>query len=227
MEGMVTDLTLARENQSHFEEYLSGNPQVSPGIDLTVTVLTTGFWPSYKSFDLNLPEEMVKCVEVFKEFYQTKTKHRKLTWIYSLGTCNIIGKFVAKTMELVVTTYQASVLLLFNASDRLSYSEIKTQLNLTDDDIVRLLHSLSCAKYKILTKTPTTKTISPTDSFEFNSKFTDKMRRIKIPLPPVDEKKKVIEDVDKDKRYATLVSLKNCMAGNLYHLIVRTYSCFC
>ncbi|KAL5719795.1 Cullin-1 [Ranunculus cassubicifolius] len=180
------------------------------GIDLTVTVLTTGFWPSYKSFDLNLPEEMVKCVEVFKEFYQTKTKHRKLTWIYSLGTCNIIGKFEAKTMELV-----ASVLLLFNASDRLSYSEIKTQLNLTDDDIVRLLHSLSCAKYKILTKTTTTKTISLTDSFEFNSKFTDKMRRIKIPLPPVDEKKKVIEDVDKDRRYATLVSLKNCMAGNL------------
>nr|ACJ85612.1 unknown [Medicago truncatula]AFK40323.1 unknown [Medicago truncatula] len=40
------------------------------------------------------------------------------------------------------------------------------------------------------------------DSFEFNSKFTDKMRRIKIPLPPVDERKKVIEDVDKDRRYA-------------------------
>ncbi|PPR94099.1 hypothetical protein GOBAR_AA26572 [Gossypium barbadense] len=59
-------------------------PQAAhPGIDLTVTVLTTGFWPSYKSFDLNLPAEMVKCVEVFKGFYETKTKHRKLTWIYS------------------------------------------------------------------------------------------------------------------------------------------------
>lgn len=55
----VTDLTLARENQTHFEEYLSNNPNANPGIDLTVTVLTTGFWPSYKSFDLNLPAEMV------------------------------------------------------------------------------------------------------------------------------------------------------------------------
>lgn len=45
-------------------------------------------------------------MEVFKEFYQTKTKHRKLTWIYSLGTCNINGKFEAKTIELIVTTYQ-------------------------------------------------------------------------------------------------------------------------
>ncbi|MCL7021374.1 hypothetical protein MKW94_002229, partial [Papaver nudicaule] len=211
MEGMVTDLTLARENQTNFEEYLSGNAHANPGIDLTVTVLTTGFWPSYKSFDLNLPAEMVKCVEVFKEFYQTKTKHRKLTWIYSLGTCNLNGKFDPKTMELIVTTYQASALLLFNSSDKLSYSEIMTQLNLTDDDIVRLLHSLSCAKYKILTKEPSTKTISPTDVFEFNSNFTDKMRRIKIPLPPVDEKKKVIEDVDKDRRYAIDASIVRIM----------------
>ncbi|KAG6435459.1 hypothetical protein SASPL_100333 [Salvia splendens] len=163
MEGMVTDLTLARENQASFEEYLSNSPNANPGIDLTVTVLTTGFWPSYKSFDLNLPAEM------------------------------------------------AAALLLFNASDRLSYQEIMTQLNLSDDDVIRLLHSLSCARYKILTKEPNTKTISPTDIFEFNSKFTDKMRRIKIPLPPVDEKKKVIEDVDKDRRYAIDASIVRIM----------------
>uniref|UniRef100_A0A5B6Z319 Cullin-1 n=1 Tax=Davidia involucrata TaxID=16924 RepID=A0A5B6Z319_DAVIN len=211
MEGMVTDLTLARENQNHFEEYLSNNPIANPGIDLTVTVLTTGFWPSYKSSDLSLPAEMVKCVEVFKEFYQTKTKHRKLTWIYSLGTCNINGKFEPKTIELIVGTYQAAALLLFNASDRLSYSEIKTQLNLADDDLVRLLQSLSCAKYKILIKEPNTRTVSPTDYFEFNSKFTDRMRRIRIPLPPVDERKKVVEDVDKDRRYAIDASIVRIM----------------
>ncbi|KAL3351522.1 hypothetical protein AABB24_019887, partial [Solanum stoloniferum] len=202
MERMVTDLTLAKENQSHFQEYLSNNSAANPGIDLTVTVLTTGFWPSYKSSDLSLPVEMVKCVEVFKEFYQTKMKHRKLTWIYSLDTCNINGKFESKTIELIVGTYQAAALLLFNASDRLSYSDIKSQLNLADDDLIRLLQSLSCAKYKILTKEPSNRTVSSTDHFEFNSKFTDRMRRIRIPLPLVDERKKVVEDVDKDRLYA-------------------------
>ncbi|CAI9776246.1 unnamed protein product [Fraxinus pennsylvanica] len=54
----VTDLTLARENQTSFEEYLSTNQNASPGIDLTIIVLT-GFWPSYKSFDLNLSAEMI------------------------------------------------------------------------------------------------------------------------------------------------------------------------
>ncbi|KAK4418166.1 Cullin-1 [Sesamum alatum] len=202
MEGMVTDVSLARENQTQFQEYLSNNEAASPGMEFTVTVLTTGFWPSYKSSDLSLPAEMVKCVEVFKEFYQTKTKHRKLTWIYSLGTCNINGKFDQKTIELILGTYQAAVLLLFNNADRLSYSEITTQLNLGDDDLFRLLQSLSCAKYKILNKEPNTKSVSKNDYFEFNSKFTDKMRRIRIPLPPVDDRKKVVEDVDKDRRYA-------------------------
>ncbi|CAK9229050.1 unnamed protein product [Sphagnum troendelagicum] len=211
MEGMVTDLTLARENQTSFEEYLSEAATSNPGIDLTVTVLTTGFWPSYKSSDLALPAEMVKCVEVFKEFYQTKTKHRKLTWIYSLGTCNITGKFDAKPIELIVTTYQAAVLLLFNTTERLSYTDIKGQLNLTDEDVIRLLHSLSCAKYKILNKEPNSKSVTQTDYFEFNIKFTDKMRRIKIPLPPMDEKKKVIEDVDKDRRYAIDASIVRIM----------------
>ncbi|GMI93912.1 cullin 1, AUXIN RESISTANT 6, INCURVATA 13 [Hibiscus trionum] len=202
MEGMVMDLTLSRENNAAFEDYLRSNSAAHPGIDFNVTVLTTGFWPSYKSCDLNLPAEMVKCVEVFKGFYETKTKHKKLTWIYSLGTCHVSGKFDQKTIELVVSTFQAAVLLLFNTSDRLSYFEIMAQLNLTHEDLDRLLHSLSCAKYKILTKQPDTKTISQSDHFEFNSKFTDKLRRIKIPLPPVDERKKVVEVVDKDRRYA-------------------------
>ncbi|GAA0160430.1 ubiquitin-protein ligase [Lithospermum erythrorhizon] len=211
MEGMVNDLTLAKENHNHFQEYLSINPAASPGIDLTVTVLTTGYWPSYKSSDLNLPEEMVKCVEVFKEFYKTRTKHRKLTWIYSLGTCNISGKFEPKTIELMVSTFQAAVLLLFNTSDRLSYSEIQAQLNLSDDDVVRLLQSLSCAKYKILIKEPSNRTVTSSDYFSFNSKFTDRMRRIRVPLPPVDERKKVVEDVDKDRRYAIDASIVRIM----------------
>ena len=55
----------------------------------------------------------VKCVEVFKEFYHPKAKNRKLTWIYSLGTCNIFGNFNAKSVELIVTTYQVNSFSLF------------------------------------------------------------------------------------------------------------------
>ena len=47
MEGMVTDLQLARDKQQQFEEWRT-NQNKSLKIDLIVTVLTTGFWPSYK-----------------------------------------------------------------------------------------------------------------------------------------------------------------------------------
>ncbi|GKE51123.1 cullin-1, partial [Tanacetum coccineum] len=113
--------------------------------------------------------------------------------------------------DLILGTYQAAALLLFNASEKLSYSEIKTQLNLTDDNFVRFLQSLACVKYKILTKVPSSRTVSEIDIFQFNSKFTDRMRRIRIPLPPVDERNKVVEDVDKDRRYAIDASIVRIM----------------
>ncbi|KAJ0988375.1 hypothetical protein J5N97_006731 [Dioscorea zingiberensis] len=211
MEGMVTDLTIFRDMQKSFEEFIQSNSEANPGIDLTVTVLTTGAWPSYKTCNLNLPPEMLRCVEVFEEFYRSRTKRRRLSWVYSLGTCKIIGHFEPKTMELLLNTFQAAALLLFNSSDRMSYSEIKDQLGLTDEDVNRVLHSLSCAKYKILNKEPDSENISETDYFSFNSKFTDRMRRIKVPLPQVDERKKVVEGVAKDRRYAVDAAIVRIM----------------
>lgn len=78
----VTDMALAKDMLTNFEQYVGTNPSVKPGINLSVTVLRTGSWPSYKSSALNLPEEMVKCVEVFKGFYGSQMKDRKLVWIY-------------------------------------------------------------------------------------------------------------------------------------------------
>lgn len=55
----VKDLELTRDIKTEFEQYLSSSKIANPGIDLTVTVLTSGFWPSTKTADLNLPSEMV------------------------------------------------------------------------------------------------------------------------------------------------------------------------
>ncbi|KAG1338640.1 Cullin-1 [Cocos nucifera] len=180
MEGMITDMTLAKERQVEFVKHLQSNPQENLCIDLVVNVLTTGFWPNHKTTDLHLPAEMANSIVVFNKYYSSKTQSRKLTWMFSLGTCTMVGRFDAKPIELIVTTQQAVLLMLFNTSDRLSYEEITEQLNLPNDDVIRLLHSLSCAKYKILLKEPNNRSISKHDIFEFNSRFTDRMRRIKV-----------------------------------------------
>ena len=202
MEGMVTDLQLARDTQASFDGWLAIDETRAPGVDLAVTVLTTGFWPTYKFTELALPTEMVRCVETFKTFYEERTKHRKLTWIYALGTLTVKGAFDAKPIELHVSPFQASALLLFNKEDTLSYGDIATALNLPDEDVRRTLHSLACSKYKILKKSPEGRTISASDSFSYNPGFTDRARRIKVPVPPVEDRKKVLQDVDNDRRYA-------------------------
>ena len=61
---------------------LQAGPRLST--DLDVKVLTTGFWPTYKSADLELPAEMIACVTAFQKFYDATTKHRNLTWIHNL-----------------------------------------------------------------------------------------------------------------------------------------------
>ena len=102
----------------------------------------------------------------------------------------------------MMSTMQAATLLLFNSEEKLTFSEVQDRLNLPEEDVFRMLHSLSCAKYKLLLKEPQSKVVKKTDQFELNTKFTDRMARIRVPLPPLEEKKKVLEDVDQDRRYA-------------------------
>ena len=66
------------------------------------------------------------------------------------------------------------------AAETLTYAEVKERMNIPDEDVLRLLHSLACAKYKILSKDPPTKTLTKQDSFSVNTKFTSTMRRIKV-----------------------------------------------
>ena len=202
MEGMVTDLQIAKDNQKEFEKWLDDDDMRRPKMEFGVTVLTTGFWPTYKFTELALPEECVGCVSTFKEFYEKKLQHRKLTWIYGLGQVSMKGNFSSKPIELNINLFQAAILLLFNEQGSLKYTEIRDRLGLPDEDMARNLHSLSCAKYKLLLKEPENKSINQDDVFTYNEKFTDRMRRIKIPLPQIDDKKKVEADVDKDRRYA-------------------------
>ena len=107
-------------------------------------------------------------------------------WIYSLGMCDVIGWFEAKfPMEMIVTTYQAVALLLFNKSSKWTY-----QLNFPDVDLVAVLNSLACENYKILVKQPNNKIVIAADSFEFNHKFRYRKKRIRVPTIEVVEEKK-------------------------------------
>eukprot|EP01038_Epipyxis_sp_PR26KG_P011634 gene11634-15584_t len=216
MEGMLNDLSMGTEQSQIFERVCKENNKLGK-LEFSVQILTTGYWPSYKSLDINLPPVMQKATQVFKEYYDAKTTHRRLQWTYSLGNAVVKGTFGKKTYDIQVTTLQAVALLSFNDDQffailgaqqqqassselSLSFTALLDNLGMTEEALKRVLHSLSCGKYKILKKISEDvkdKTIKVTDSFAFNEQFTCNMRKIRIPMASLEDShstKRVEED---------------------------------
>ncbi|KAF1333797.1 Cullin protein 1, partial [Globisporangium splendens] len=206
MEGMMNDLAIGSDHHQEFESFLknqrnneSGTAAGAGNMEFSVQVLTTGYWPSYKVLEITMPPQMVRSMNLFKVYYDSKTSHRRLQWIHSLGNATIRANFPKKKWyDLQVTTLQAVALLLFNDGDgALSFEAVRESLNLSADVVKRIMHSLSCGKYKVLSKLPAGKTISTSDNFEVNKAFVSPMRKIRIPMASLEEshsQKNVEED---------------------------------
>eukprot|EP00592_Proboscia_alata_P006262 CAMPEP_0194357350 /NCGR_PEP_ID=MMETSP0174-20130528/4836_1 /TAXON_ID=216777 /ORGANISM="Proboscia alata, Strain PI-D3" /LENGTH=757 /DNA_ID=CAMNT_0039127329 /DNA_START=64 /DNA_END=2337 /DNA_ORIENTATION=- len=200
MEGMLGDLAVGSDQKTEFEnriKQLKNETKESSKLDFSVQVLTTGFWPTYKSPEVALPQKMSKCMEVYKDWHDNKYAKRKLTWIFSLGTANVKATFGKKTYDFMVTSLQAVALNVFNEGVTLSFEELKQTLNLEEDILKPLMHSLSCGKYKVINKLPANNKINPTDSFTANKDFSSKMKRVRIPMASLDAShntKRVEED---------------------------------
>jgi cullin 1 len=201
LEGMITDLSLATDIDKAFKEHKENSHTSATDeirdLDFTVTVLTTGFWPSYSVHSVQLPAAMQKAMGVFQTFYSSRTQHRRLQWVHSLGMATLTAK-LARRHNLVMNTYQALILLLYQNDAPLSFRSIVSATGLEEKLVKQLLATLSISKYKILKKSgENPKTIDDEEEFAPNVGFSTQQMKIKIP-PPVSEeqhnKSRVVED---------------------------------
>eukprot|EP00978_Attheya_sp_CCMP212_P006941 scaffold16220_cov51-Attheya_sp.AAC.4 len=183
MEGMLGDLAVGSDQRSEFESKMK---QHKSKLDFSAQVLTNGFWPTYKSPEVALVPEMTQCMDVFKSWHDEKHAKRKITWVFSLGNATVRGVFGKKSYDLQVTTLQAVALHALNEGQSLSFVELSEKLNLEETIMKPLMHSLSCGKYKVLTKSPASNKINNTDTFAANPKFSCNMRKIRIPMASLD-----------------------------------------
>eukprot|EP00708_Paratrimastix_pyriformis_P002138 GAFH01000877.1.p2 GENE.GAFH01000877.1~~GAFH01000877.1.p2 ORF type:complete len:758 (-),score=373.48 GAFH01000877.1:226-2445(-) len=184
LEGMLTDHTMAGELQSDFNEHVQDPAHDIGGLGMEVLVLTQGYWPAYKFEDIGLPALMTNAMEKFKEFYCQRKKNRILTWIHTLGTASVNGKFSSRAapVEIQVTTYQAVVLLLFNNGAALTRQQVCAETRLPPKEVDRLLTSLFAhKKYAVLKKSTEEDEIDEADTFTFNRELPVKTRHLKIP----------------------------------------------
>jgi len=213
LEGMITDLSLAVDFQKDFREHcdqLSEGKSALGGIDFNVTVLTTGFWPSYQVQDANLCPEMQKAIQVFHNFYNGRTQHRRLQWIHSLGQATIAAKLNNRRHDLIVNSYQALILLLFTKDESHDLTFIQNATGLDAALTKKLLATLSISKYKILSKTGDAKTIEDDATFSSNDGFQCPHRKIKIP-PPASEETHNKERVEEDRSIAIEAAIVRIM----------------
>mmetsp|Transcript_86940 Transcript_86940/g.246499 ORF Transcript_86940/g.246499 Transcript_86940/m.246499 type:complete len:753 (+) Transcript_86940:88-2346(+) len=213
LEGMITDLSLASDLQKDFREHcdqLSEGKSALGGIDFNVTVLTTGFWPSYQVQDANLCPEMQKAIQVFHNFYNGRTQHRKLQWIHSLGQATIAAKLNGRRHDLIVNSYQALILLLFAKDETHDLTFIQNATGLDPAITKKHLATLSISKYKILSKSGDAKTIEDEATFTPNDGFQCPHRKIKIP-PPASEETHNKERVEEDRSIAIEAAIVRIM----------------
>ncbi|KAL8735506.1 MAG: hypothetical protein Q9181_002764 [Wetmoreana brouardii] len=217
LEQMFKDIGLAKEQVASFKSMLeeSGN---KPRIDLNVSVLSASAWPSYPDVPLIVPRDVQQAASVFEQHYKVKHSGRRLTWKHSLAHCQLKANLPKGNKELVVSSYQAVVLLLFkdrSANNEVPYNEIQAATGLDDIELKRTLQSLACAKYRILSKTPKGKDVNDTDTFSLNNNFSDPKYRIKINLIQAketkEENKETHERVAADRAYETQAAIVRIM----------------
>jgi len=179
LEGMLNDLAVGSDQKTEFETRMREH---DTKMDFGVQVLTAGFWPTYPTPEVVIPTDMTQCLDIFSGWHSNKHQQRKLKWVYSLGNATVKAQFGKKTYDLQVSTLQAVALNALNSGTSMTFTELKKVLNLQDEILKPLMHSLSCCKYKVVSKTPSSKKILPTDSFIANSKFSCNMRKIRIPM---------------------------------------------
>ncbi|KAM6180192.1 cullin-4A isoform 1-T1 [Erethizon dorsatum] len=204
LEGMFKDMELSKDIMVHFKQHMQN--QSSPGpIDLTVNILTMGYWPTYTPMEVHLPPEMVRLQEVFKTFYLGKHSGRKLQWQTTLGHAVLKAEFKEGKKEFQVSLFQTLVLLMFNEGDGFSFEDIRMATGIEDSELRRTLQSLACGKARVLIKSPKGKEVEDGDKFIFNGDFKHKLFRIKINQiqmkETVEEQVSTTERVFQDRQY--------------------------
>lgn len=181
LEGMFKDMELSKQLMKGYKEHEAKSP---PGhsLELSVTVLTTGFWPVTNVPYCNLPPAANKACEHFTQYYTHAHSGRRLTWQTNLGTAELRCVFEKGRKELVVHTYQMVILMLFNQATKLTFADIQKLTNIPEQELTRHLLSLAHPNVKLLRKNPNNKTMAPDHQFMFNSKYENNLYRVKVPL---------------------------------------------
>lgn len=129
LESMFKDMEVARDEMAAYRNLQRElNRRDRAPVDLDVSVLSAASWPTYADVPVRIPPNVATSISNFESFYHNKHTGRKLNWKHQLAHCQLRAHFPKGVKELVVSSFQAIVLILFNDvsdGETLSYAAIQ------------------------------------------------------------------------------------------------------
>lgn len=130
---MFKDMDVARDEMTAYNSFKEESGKGNTPIDLNVSVLSAASWPTYPDVPVRIPQDVSKALSAYENFYHSKHTGRKLTWKHQLAHSQLRAHFPKGSKWLVVSSFQATVLLLFNDvadGESLSYAQIQKETGL-------------------------------------------------------------------------------------------------
>jgi cullin-4 len=191
LEGMFTDISVSEELNARFQLFLKSGSltsQIDTSLEFEPQVLTISHWPTVKESSLFAPPEVKAYQMLFEKFYHSLDKNsgRKLQWDYAMSFAVLSGDFPKGRKELVVSAYQAAILLQFNSSKTISFSDLLKSTMMEKNELERNLDSLLSTP-RILQKKPKEKDFKETDMLRVNPDFESRLYRVKVNAVQIEE----------------------------------------
>jgi len=198
MQGMFNDTKQTDDLMEAFKIDIGEKATIMHGIELTVSVLTTGTWPlSLTSQKILLPSHLTDACKVFEDFYLKRHSGRKLTWQFNMGTVDLKAHYLKKRYTLNMPTYMMAILMLFNDATMLTVRQIGETTQIPPNELNRLLMTLAHGKNKLLSRNSVnnckpsaekskegkeSKELDENDEFTVNGKFSSSHSKIKVTI---------------------------------------------
>jgi hypothetical protein len=133
---------------------------------VSIKLLSKHLWPTSTEYchlnDEEIRQEMKLSHDNFLKQFPGKT----MNWQYQYGNCTLKLNGFDKKYEITCSTFQMSILLLFNEMKEVTLSEMKEMTNLKKETLLKELKPI--LEIGLLTTHPGVETISLEENFKFN-----------------------------------------------------------
>ena len=186
LQRMFLDMNVSKDLNDKFKRHLATTENLD--IDFSIQVLSSGSWPFQQSATFALPPELEKSLQRFSTFYSAQHSGRKLHWLYHLSKGELVTNCFKNKYSLQASTYQMSVLLMYNNEDMYTVEQIQEHTQIKMDILQQVLAIL--LKIRLLvTDGASSSELELTDVICLYKDYKNKKLRVNVNVPMKTEQK--------------------------------------